>query len=54
MGETRCKWQSGDFDIICVNDKCPMCSDYCPVADTPNVCKWEDREENKEGPKVSE
>lgn len=41
MTETpKCKWE---YSEICCNDKCPMCGDYCPVADTPGVCKWEDR-----------
>lgn len=40
----RCKWLSDtDFDDVCTNDECPLCADYCPVADTPDVCKWEDR-----------
>lgn len=30
-------------DEFCVNDKCPMCADYCPVYDTPNVCKYDTR-----------
>ena len=25
------------YDEFCVNDKCPMCADYCPVPDTPDV-----------------
>lgn len=28
---------------ICINDECPMCADYCPVSDIPDVCKWEER-----------
>ena len=35
-----CKYYYEEF---CVNNKCPMCADYCPVPDTPDVCKWEDR-----------
>ena len=31
------------YDEFCVNDQCPMCADYCPVPDVPDVCKWEDR-----------
>jgi hypothetical protein len=31
------------YDEFCVNNKCPMCADYCPVPDTENVCKWEER-----------
>ena len=37
---TDCKYY---YDEFCVNDKCPMCADYCPVPDTENVCKWEER-----------
>jgi hypothetical protein len=35
-----CKYYYEEF---CVNNKCPMCADYCPVPDTPDVCKHEDR-----------
>lgn len=28
-------------DEICVNDKCPICCDYCPVVDYEGVCKHE-------------
>lgn len=30
-------------DEMCVNDQCPMCADYCPVPNTPGVCKHEER-----------
>ena len=40
MGD--CKWM---LDEICVNDRCPMCADYCPVANDPGVCRYEEREE---------
>ena len=36
------------YDEFCVNDKCPMCTDYGPVPDTPDVCKWEDRSYDNE------
>ena len=36
----ECKWMQ---DEVCVNADCPMCADYCPVADTPGVCKYEER-----------
>jgi hypothetical protein len=36
------------YDEFCVNDKCPMCADYCPVPDTPDVCKHEDRGDDNE------
>lgn len=35
------------FDEICVNADSPMCADYCPVSDTPGVCKWEKRTPQK-------
>lgn len=31
------------LDEFCVNAECPMCADYCPVPDTPGVCRYEDR-----------
>lgn len=34
------KWMQ---DEVCVNADCPMCADYCPVANTPGVCKYEER-----------
>lgn len=40
-----CKWMQ---DEICVNADCPMCADYCPVADVPGVCRFEEREERNE------
>ena len=36
----ECKWMQ---DEVCVNADCPACADYCPVADTPGVCKYEER-----------
>ena len=30
-------------DEICVNADCPMRCDFCPVADVPGVCRFEDR-----------
>lgn len=33
-----------NYDEICTNADCPLVADYCPVPDTPDVCKWEDRE----------
>ena len=35
-----CKWM---WDEFCVNSDCPMCADYCPVADFPGVCRFEER-----------
>lgn len=39
MTEKECKWLKDEF---CVNDKCPMCADYCPTAQYPGVCKYEE------------
>ena len=36
----ECKWMQ---DEVCVNADCPACADYCPVPDTPGVCKYEER-----------
>lgn len=34
------------YDEFCVNDKCPVVADYCPVPDTPDVCRWEERSDD--------
>ena len=36
-----CKWYQEE---MCVNADCPMCCEYCPVADTPGVCGFEEKE----------
>lgn len=41
----ECKWCKDEF---CVNADCSMVADYCPVPKTPDVCKWEERTQNKE------
>lgn len=41
MTDMECKWCQ---DEICVNDQSPMRADYCPVPDTPDVCRYEERE----------
>ena len=40
-----CKWMQ---DEVCVNADCPMCCDFCPVADVPGVCRFEEREDVNE------
>lgn len=30
-------------DEVCVNDRCPMLGDFCPVPDVPEVCKHDSR-----------
>lgn len=37
---SKCKWEQ---DEVCVNASCPLCADFCPVIDTPGVCRFEDR-----------
>ena len=44
---TDCKYCQGDE--VCVNADCPMCADFCPVVDVPGVCRFEEREEAKNG-----
>lgn len=36
----ECKWMQ---DEVCVNADCPLCCDFCPVADTAGVCRYEER-----------
>lgn len=38
-------------DGICCNADCPMCADYCPVPDIPDVCKHEERIKERGGEK---
>lgn len=38
------------LDEVCVNADCPMCADYCPVADYPGVCRFEERGEAEDFP----
>lgn len=40
-----CRWMKDEF---CVNADCPMCADYCPVADYPGVCRFEERDNDAE------
>lgn len=32
-----------NYDEICTNADCPLVADYCPVPDTPYVCRYEER-----------
>ena len=45
----NCKWMHNEF---CVNDKCPMRADYCPVPDFPGVCRFEDRISDEENASI--
>ena len=44
MSEKICRYNKDEF---CVNDQCPMCADYCPVAQNPGVCKYEELVEDE-------
>ena len=44
---TDCKYCKGDE--VCVNADCPMRADFCPVPDISGVCRFEEREEVKNG-----
>lgn len=38
-----CKYNINEF---CANAESPSRADYCPVPNTPDICKWEDRTTN--------
>ena len=38
-------------DEVCVNAEYPMCADFCPFVDVHVVCRFEEREEEKNGKK---
>jgi len=38
--EPPCRWCQDEF---CTNADSPMRADYCPVPDTPGVCRHEER-----------
>ena len=40
MNEQKCKWLSDDDQEICVNADCPVCADFCPVTNYPEICKF--------------
>ena len=41
MSEGKCKWCKGE---VCVNDKCPVVADFCPVVGTPQLCRYAEME----------
>lgn len=47
MSEKKCKYLSDNFREICVNDDCPVCADFCPVANYPEICKFAEIEGKK-------
>ena len=47
MAEPKCKWLSDDFSQVCVNGNCPVCADFCPVTNFPEICKFAEFEGQK-------
>ena len=45
----KCKWEQ---DEVCVNADCPVCADFCPVEDTPGVCRFEERGKRTNGDRI--
>lgn len=41
-GGMMCKWLK---DEVCVNGDCPAVADFCPVANYPGVCRYEEEDE---------
>lgn len=33
-----CKWLSDNYSEICTNADCPVCGDFCPLANYPSIC----------------
>lgn len=46
--EKRCKWLSDDFSEICCNAVCPLCADFCKVAGVPEICRYEELENEED------
>lgn len=44
MTEPKCKYLSDDFSQVCVNGDCPVCADFCPVTNCPEICKFAEME----------
>lgn len=42
-----CKYLSDDYDERCVNADCPYCTDWCPVTEHPEVCRFSSINEQK-------
>ena len=43
-----CKWLSDDFNEVCVNRDSPVCADFCPCCNYPEICKYMEPEEPNE------
>jgi len=40
-----CKYLSDDYDERCTNADCPYCTDWCPVTEYPDICKYFEEEQ---------
>ena len=36
----KCRFLSDDFNEICVNAESPVCADFCPCVNYPEICKY--------------
>lgn len=45
----NCKWLPDDWDERCTNAACPACTDWCPAARYPGLCKYEEPKEAPDG-----
>ena len=34
----ECEWL--ERDEFCTNDECPYCTEWCPVTEHPEICKY--------------
>lgn len=35
-----CKWISDNYSEVCTNAECPVCGDFCPLANYPSICTY--------------
>ena len=35
------------IDEVCVNADCPVCADFCPVVNEPEICRYEKRSDTE-------
>lgn len=43
----KCIHLSDDFTAVCVNADCPVCCDFCPCLNYPEICKYAEGEDNE-------
>lgn len=49
---SRCKWMTNErepFDGLCLNDKCPMIADYCPLPEHAEFCMYSETPDGAPG-----